>query len=156
MESAEVPVCQFVPPFNFSSVETEIIDAEISKFSVQVLLYIFKHFKLESIENALDLITKCCSFGSVDLKDAYYNIPILENYQKYLKLFWKEEHYQYIVLPNGFSPAIRVFTKGLTPPFKYLRSKGYLSVEYINDSLLLGETFRTFRILELQLHSYRN
>ena len=106
-----------------------------------MLLYIFKHFKLESIENALDLITKCCSFGSVDLKDAYYNIPILENYQKYLKLFWKEEHYQYIVLPNGFSPAIRVFTKGLTPPFKYLRSKGHLSVEYINDSLLLGETF---------------
>ena len=106
-----------------------------------MLLYIFKHFKLESIENALDLITKCCSFGSVDLKDAYYNIPILENYQKYLKLFWKEEHYQYIVLPNEFSPAIRVFTKGLTPPFKYLRSKGHLSVEYINDSLLLRETF---------------
>ena len=31
MEFAEVPVCQFVPPLNFSTVETEIIDAEISK-----------------------------------------------------------------------------------------------------------------------------
>ena len=31
MEFAEVPVCQFVPPFNFSYMETEIIDAEISK-----------------------------------------------------------------------------------------------------------------------------
>ena len=31
MEFAEVPVCQFVPPMNFSPVETEIIDAEISK-----------------------------------------------------------------------------------------------------------------------------
>ena len=31
MEFAEVPVCQFVPPLNFSPVETEIIDAEISK-----------------------------------------------------------------------------------------------------------------------------
>ena len=39
MESAEVPVCQFVPPFNFSPVETGIIDAETSKFSVKVLLY---------------------------------------------------------------------------------------------------------------------
>ena len=29
----------------------------------------------------------------------------------------------------------------LTPPFKYLRSKGHLSVKYIDDSLLLGETF---------------
>ena len=29
MEFAEVPLCQFVPPLNFSPVETEIIDAEI-------------------------------------------------------------------------------------------------------------------------------
>ena len=31
MKFAEVPVRQFEPPLNFSSVETEIIDAEISK-----------------------------------------------------------------------------------------------------------------------------
>ena len=31
MGFAEVPVCQFVPPLNFSPVEIEIIDAEISK-----------------------------------------------------------------------------------------------------------------------------
>ena len=109
----------------------------------------FKHCKLESIENALDLITEDCYFGStVDLKDAYYSIHIHENYQKYLKLFWKEEYYQYIILPNGFSPAVRVFTKVLTPSFKYLRSKGHLPIKiyiyiyiYIDDSLLLGETF---------------
>ena len=83
----------------------------------------FKHCKLESMKDALDLITEGCYFGSVDLKDAYYSIPIHENYQKYLKLFWKEEYYQYIVLPNGFSPAVRVFTKILTPPFKYLRGQ---------------------------------
>ena len=31
MEFAELPACQFVPPLNFSPVETEIIDGEISK-----------------------------------------------------------------------------------------------------------------------------
>ena len=31
MEFAEVPLCQFVPPLNFSPGETEIIDTEISK-----------------------------------------------------------------------------------------------------------------------------
>ena len=75
----------------------------------------FKHCELESIEGSLDLITDSCYFGSVDFKDRYYSILIHENYQKYLKLFWKEKYYQYIVLPNGFSPAIRVFTKVLTP-----------------------------------------
>ena len=129
MEFAEVPVCQFVPPLNFSSVETEIIDAEISKlFSKGVIVnttrgpndYVSRIFtrikkdgnyglilnlktlneflkfelgKLESIEDALDLITEGCYFGSVDLKDAYYSIPIHENYQKYLKFFWKEAYY---------------------------------------------------------------
>ena len=31
MELAKIPVYQFVPPLNFSPVETEVIDAEISK-----------------------------------------------------------------------------------------------------------------------------
>ena len=101
----------------------------------------FKHCKLESIEDALDLITEGYYFGSVDLKDAYYSIPIHEKYRRYLKFFWKEEYYQYIVLFNGFSPAVRVFTKVLTPPFKCLRSKGHLSIKYNDDSLLLGQTF---------------
>ena len=70
----------------------------------------FKHCKLELIENALYLITEGCYFGSFELKDQFYTIPIYENYQKYLKLFWKEEYYQNILLTNGFSPALRVFT----------------------------------------------
>ena len=145
MEFAEVPVCQFVSPLNFSPVETEIVDAEISKLlskgvivktarepndyscriftrtkkdgNYRIVLNLktfnkflkFKHFKLESIEDAFDLITEGCYFGSVDLKDAYYSISIHENYQKYLKLFWKEAYYQYIALPNGFSPAVSLY-----------------------------------------------
>ena len=31
MEFAEVPVCRFVPTLNFSPVETEVTDAEMSK-----------------------------------------------------------------------------------------------------------------------------
>ena len=38
MEFAEVRVCQFVPPLNFSPVETEIIDAEISKLLSKVVI----------------------------------------------------------------------------------------------------------------------
>ena len=49
--------------------------------------------------------------------------------------------YQYIVLPSGFSPIVRAFTKFLATQFKYLRSKGHFSVRYIDDALLLGELF---------------
>ena len=101
----------------------------------------FKHCKLESVENALDLITEGCYFGSIELKDASCTTPIHQNYQKYLRLFWSKEYHQYIVLTNGFWPVLRVFTNVLIPPFKYLRSKGYLSVKYVDDSLFLGEIF---------------
>ena len=116
MEFAEVPVCHFVPPLNFSPVKTEIIDAEISKLLSKCIIvnttrepndYVsriftrtkkdgnyrmildlktfneflkFKHYKLESIKDALDLITEGCYFGSVDLKDANCSIPIHDNY----------------------------------------------------------------------------
>ena len=108
----------------------------------------FKYCKLESVEDGLDLIIEGCYFGSAELKDASYMIPVHENYQKYLKLFWKEKYYQYIVLTNGFSSALRVFTNLLTPAFKYLRSKEHFSVKCIDDSLFLGETFEIcFKII---------
>ena len=100
------------------------------------------HCKLESIEDALNLITEGCYFASVDLKDAYYSIPIHEDFQKYLKMYWENYYFKYTVLPNGFAPAVREFTKVMSPPFKHLRSKGHLSVKYLDDSLLIEETAR--------------
>ena len=43
--------------------------------------------------------------------------------------------------PNGYSDAMRVFTKVLKPAFSYLREIEYVSVVYIDDSYLQDETF---------------
>ena len=51
----------------------------------------FNHCKLESIEDVLALVIESFIFGSADLKDTYSSIPIKVNYQKYLKLFWKDK-----------------------------------------------------------------
>ena len=98
------------------------------------------HCKLESIEDALNLITQGCYFASVDLKDAYYSVPINKDFQKFLKLYFDEMFFQFVVLPNGFAPAVQNFTKIMIPPFRHLRSKGHLSVKYLDDSLLIGES----------------
>ena len=99
------------------------------------------HCKLESIEDPLNLITGCY-FASVDLKDAYYSIPMHEDFQKYLKMYWGNYYFMYTVLPNGFALAVQEFTKVMSPPFKHLRSKRHLSVIYLDSSLLIGETAR--------------
>ena len=44
-------------------------------------------------------------------------------------------------MSNGYSDAIRVFTKVLKPAFSHLREIGYLSVVDVDDSHLQGETF---------------
>ena len=59
-----------------------------------------------------------------------------------MKMHWENYYFNYTVLPNGFAPAVWEFTKVMSPPFKHLRSKGHLSVKYLDDSLLIGETAR--------------
>ena len=44
-----------------------------------------KHFKMESLQNVLHMIKSGVWMASVDLQDAYYSVPIHEEYQKKLK-----------------------------------------------------------------------
>lgn len=48
--------------------------------NLRKLFFKSKCWKLGSVQDALDLITECCYFGSIDLKEAYYSIPNRENY----------------------------------------------------------------------------
>ena len=77
--------------------------------------------------------------ASVDIRDAYYSIKIDEEYQKYLKFQWRDKLYKYLALPNGFSPAPRIFTKLLKPIFAYLRKKGHTLSGYIDDMYLQAD-----------------
>ena len=51
--------------------------------------------------------------------------------------------FQATYMPNGHRPAMRVFTKISKVPLGHLRSLGHNSVVYVDDSLLLGETYPT-------------
>ena len=76
--------------------------------------------------------------ASIDLKDAYYVIPIAEEHRKYLRFYWQGCLYQYISMPNELSSAPRCFTKLLKPVYSTLRQYGHLNVGYIDDSYLQG------------------
>lgn len=49
-----------------------------------------------------------CFMASVDLKDAYYSIPIAEEDRKFLTLTfeWKEKFVEYTLLANGLSSVL--------------------------------------------------
>ena len=63
------------------------------------------HSKKESIENVLELIRPRVYMVSIDLKDAFYSIPVHKNYQAYLT-FFAEEYLQFGYMPNGYETAM--------------------------------------------------
>ncbi|VDI72446.1 Hypothetical predicted protein [Mytilus galloprovincialis] len=78
--------------------------------------------------------------ASVDLRHAYYSVPIDEQYQKYLRFIWKGSIYQYTCLPSGLASAPRLFTKLMKVVYATLRRSGHINIGYIDDSLLIGDT----------------
>ena len=40
---------------------------------------------METIHTATDLIKGNCYMASIDLRDAYYSVPVCKEHQKYLK-----------------------------------------------------------------------
>ena len=95
---------------------------------------------MESIKNVTSMIHKNAWMASVDLKDAYFTIPIHPDHQALLRFLWYDT-YQFTAMPNGYADAMRVFTKILKPPFALLRKFGHLSVVYVDDTYLQGENF---------------
>lgn len=100
----------------------------------------YHHFKMESLQTAVQMMTKGCYMTSIDLKDAYYCIPIEEDYQKYPKFQWRSKLYKYTTCPMGLCMSLRIFTKTLKPIFSTLRHHGHQSVVYIDDTYLQSET----------------
>ena len=83
MEFAEVPVFQFVPPLNFSPVETEIIDAEISKL-------LSKGVIVSNTKEPCDYLSRIITRTK---KDGSYRMVLnLKTFNEFLKFkHWKLE-----------------------------------------------------------------
>lgn len=99
-----------------------------------------EHFKLEDYRTLVKLISPGCYLATLDLKDAYYMVPIKESDKKYLCFHFDNKIFYFNVLPFGLSSAPYVFTKIMKPVVSYLRKLGYLSVVYLDDWAIIGNT----------------
>ena len=103
----------------------------------------YKHFKMESINNVINLIKPNVYMASIDLKDAFFSVPIHYDHQKYLKFIFGNL-FQFTSMPNGYGPAMRIFTKISKVPFGHLRNQGHNSVVYVDDLYLQEDTYQSF------------
>lgn len=99
----------------------------------------YDHFKQETFKVVLDLLQKNDYLTSVDLKDAYFSIPIHSDYQKYLKFVWNDKMYKFVCVCFGLKSAPFLFTKVLKPVFAMFRQKNIRCSYYIDDSLNMNQ-----------------
>ena len=105
-----------------------------------------EHFKMEGIHLMKDLLQEGDWMVKLDLKDAYFAIPIHHEHQKYLAFRWQGNTYQFKCLPFGLSSAPRVFTKMMRPAIAWLRQLGCKTITYLDDNLLMAPTKEEARI----------
>ena len=79
--------------------------------------------------------------SSIDLKDAYFLIPVHASSRKYLRFIWKNQIFEYQCIPFGLNTAPWLYTKIMKPVINVLRSKNLTSVVYLDDWLCFGRSF---------------
>ncbi|XP_046740535.1 uncharacterized protein LOC124407969 [Diprion similis] len=105
--------------------------------------FLSEHLKMEDYRTARRLISHKCYTSTIDLQDAYFLISIHPEHRKYLRFLFENQIYEFTCFPFGLSTAPYVFTKIMRPVLNELRKRGLMSVAYIDDFLLLGNSYQS-------------
>lgn len=79
-------------------------------------------------------------FATIDLDDAYFQIPIWENHWRFLRFEFKGRTYEFRVLPFGISFAPRTFTRCIDAVLAPLWRQGLKVLNYLDDWLIAAST----------------
>ena len=74
---------------------------------------------------------------SIDLKDAYFHVPIHPGSWKFLRFAMEGQTYQFVALPFGISTAPQVFTRVFGAIGAFLRRHGVHITMYLDDWLIV-------------------
>ena len=95
---------------------------------------------MESLKEVKNLIKEGDLMVKIDLKDAYFTLPLHPDSQRYVRFKWKNLIYQFICLCFGLGPAPRLFTKLMKVPMSILRKLGIRLIIYLDDILIFGSS----------------
>ncbi|KAL0821366.1 hypothetical protein ABMA28_005954 [Loxostege sticticalis] len=96
---------------------------------------------MEDVRTAVKLMNRDCFMANLDLKEAYFLVLINEHDRKFLRFCFNGTLFEFSALPFGLCTAPCIFTKLLKPVMATLRSRGFLSVNYLDDILCLGDSY---------------
>ena len=77
---------------------------------------------------------------SVDLKDAYFQIPVHPGSRKYLQFIWRDQVYQFKALCFRLALAPQIFTRVFSIVAAYLHAQGIRLLRYLDNCLILEDS----------------
>ena len=77
---------------------------------------------------------------SLDLQDAYLQVPVHRDSRRYLRFVVKGRTYQFRVLCFGLTTAPQVFTRIMAPVSAILHKYGVRMLRYLDDWLILASS----------------
>lgn len=103
-------------------------------------------FSLESPDDALALSTPGCYYAIVDLKSAYRSVPVFPPHRQLQGMRWSFEKDKSVYLVDNFlcfglSCAPLIFFRLSSAIARMLRRRGYKVVVYLDDFLVVGQSF---------------
>ena len=117
-----------------------------------------KSCKYEDLKVALQFFEKGNFVFAFDLKSAYHNIELQEDFRQYYSFKWELDgvikYFQFNVLVFGDAEAPYVCSKVLRQPVKYWRKQGIRIVLYLDDGI--GGSCSFSEALSISIKIYRD
>ena len=98
------------------------------------------HFKMETGSSIRASLQHHEWTASVDLKDAYFHIPLHRSARPYCRFMVGSQVFQFCTLPFGLCTAPREFTKLSLSILKFLRARGIKVHAYLDDWIVRGSS----------------
>ena len=102
-----------------------------------------QRFHMETPQSVLRSIRQDDWMISLDLQDAYLQVPIHPESRRYLRFTMRGVPYQFRVLCFGLTTAPQVFTRLMAPISAILHCYGIRMLRYLDDWLILAESRAT-------------
>ena len=94
------------------------------------------HFRMETIQSVLLSVRQGDWMASIDLKEAYLQVPVHPDSRRFLRFVAQGQVYQFSALCFGLSTAPQVFSRVMAPVSAILHSWGIRMRRYLDDWLV--------------------
>lgn len=96
---------------------------------------------MQSLRSILASVRHGDLLQSVALGEAHLHVPIHPAHRRYLRFKYNNNHFQYRVMPFGFSSAPRTFTKLVVVVAATTRALPIHLLCYLDDILVLSSSY---------------